>query len=238
MAADENNHKNEARDDWTGCTFRVERGPSSEGRAWGMAEIMTDVARRARDHVAPTKCPRAGVRGPHRGSLDQRRDVTRRWRLRRGTTPRARLATTAFTPRSSGRRASRATSWASSRSSPSNGERARRLFIRSGGHSARSTQERHGGLLPRGRDEPGVPLAGRKLGLAPGRVKARCARSTASRSSYAILGVRGTLLTILRGFRTGRLRNPAFGFCGLLPGSDEAQINTERFLTLSDVAVS
>jgi hypothetical protein len=35
MATDENNHKNEARDDWTGCTFRVERGPSSEGRAWG-----------------------------------------------------------------------------------------------------------------------------------------------------------------------------------------------------------
>ena len=34
MATDENNHKNEARDDWTGCTFRVERGPSSEGRAW------------------------------------------------------------------------------------------------------------------------------------------------------------------------------------------------------------
>ena len=35
MATDENNHKNEARDDWTGCTFRVERGPSSEGRASG-----------------------------------------------------------------------------------------------------------------------------------------------------------------------------------------------------------
>ena len=40
MATDENNHKNEARDDWTGCTFRVERGPSSEGRAWGMADIL------------------------------------------------------------------------------------------------------------------------------------------------------------------------------------------------------
>jgi hypothetical protein len=39
MATDENNHKNEARDDWTGCTFRVERGPSSEGRA---ADILTD----------------------------------------------------------------------------------------------------------------------------------------------------------------------------------------------------
>ena len=36
MATDEDNHKNEARDDWTGCTFRVERGPSSEGRAWGI----------------------------------------------------------------------------------------------------------------------------------------------------------------------------------------------------------
>ena len=46
MATDENNHKNEARDDWTGCTFRVERGPSSEGRAWGMADILTDVPRR------------------------------------------------------------------------------------------------------------------------------------------------------------------------------------------------
>ena len=43
MATDENNHKNEARDDWTGCTFRVERGPSSEGRAWGMADILADV---------------------------------------------------------------------------------------------------------------------------------------------------------------------------------------------------
>ena len=42
MATDENNHKNEARDDWTGCTFRVERGPSSEGRAWGMADILQD----------------------------------------------------------------------------------------------------------------------------------------------------------------------------------------------------
>ena len=40
MATDEDNHKNEARDDWTGCTFRVERGPSSEGRAWGMAEVL------------------------------------------------------------------------------------------------------------------------------------------------------------------------------------------------------
>ena len=29
---------------------------------------------------------------------------------------------------------------------------------------------RHGRLLPRGRDESGVPLAGRKLGLAPGRL--------------------------------------------------------------------
>ena len=56
MATDENNHKNEARDDWTGCTFRVERGPSSEGRAWGMADILTDVPRRvwpARPGIRP-----------------------------------------------------------------------------------------------------------------------------------------------------------------------------------------
>ena len=52
MATDENNHKNEARDDWTGCTFRVERGPSSEGRAWGMADILTDVRRRVYDNGA------------------------------------------------------------------------------------------------------------------------------------------------------------------------------------------
>ena len=45
MATDENNHKNEARDDWTGCTFRVERGPSSEGRAWGMADILDEFVR-------------------------------------------------------------------------------------------------------------------------------------------------------------------------------------------------
>ena len=47
MATDEDNHKNEARDDWTGCTFRVERGPSSEGRAWGMAEVLTKAKVRA-----------------------------------------------------------------------------------------------------------------------------------------------------------------------------------------------
>ena len=47
MATDENNHKNEARDDWTGCTFRVERGPSSEGRAWGMADILRSTRHRS-----------------------------------------------------------------------------------------------------------------------------------------------------------------------------------------------
>ena len=61
MATDENNHKNEARDDWTGCTFRVERGPSSEGRAWGMADILTDahhrVPGRASRPAAPTRDP-------------------------------------------------------------------------------------------------------------------------------------------------------------------------------------
>ena len=47
----------QARDDWTGCTFRVERGPSSEGRAWGMADILTDVvsstSRAGKDDMAP-----------------------------------------------------------------------------------------------------------------------------------------------------------------------------------------
>ncbi|CAH0368227.1 unnamed protein product, partial [Pelagomonas calceolata] len=53
MATDENNHKNEARDDWTGCTFRVERGPSSEGRAW-RCRFLT--ARRSqRGHVIAEK---------------------------------------------------------------------------------------------------------------------------------------------------------------------------------------
>ena len=54
MATDENNHKNEARDDWTGCTFRVERGRSSEGRAWGMADILTDarIAACSKAHAA------------------------------------------------------------------------------------------------------------------------------------------------------------------------------------------
>ena len=70
MATDENNHKNEARDDWTGCTFRVERGPSSEGRAWGMADILTDVRRRvwpARPGFSPRRPARAGrtARPPH-----------------------------------------------------------------------------------------------------------------------------------------------------------------------------
>ena len=61
MATDENNHKNEARDDWTGCTFRVERGPSSEGRAWGMADILTDAfAGHAEDHWINVVTSRAG----------------------------------------------------------------------------------------------------------------------------------------------------------------------------------
>jgi len=93
MATDEDNHKNEARDDWTGCTFRVERGPSSEGRAWGMAEVLTNVSRRAGASRLPLgpphdratsghRPPRAGVRGPRRGPLDQRRDEPRRRRVR------------------------------------------------------------------------------------------------------------------------------------------------------------
>ena len=69
MATDENNHKNEARDDWTGCTFRVERGPSSEGRAWGMADILTDVPRRvwpARPGFSPRRPARDRTRSRRR----------------------------------------------------------------------------------------------------------------------------------------------------------------------------
>ena len=71
MATDENNHKNEARDDWTGCTFRVERGPSSEGRAWGMADILTDVPRR----VWPAR-PGFSPRRPARDRARPRRRLT------------------------------------------------------------------------------------------------------------------------------------------------------------------
>ena len=71
MATDENNHKNEARDDWTGCTFRVERGPSSEGRAWGMADILTDVRRR----VWPAR-PGFSPRRPARDQARPRRSLT------------------------------------------------------------------------------------------------------------------------------------------------------------------
>ena len=71
MATDENNHKNEARDDWTGCTFRVERGPSSEGRAWGMADILTDVRRR----VWPAR-PGFSPRRPARDRARPRRRLT------------------------------------------------------------------------------------------------------------------------------------------------------------------
>ena len=71
MATDENNHKNEARDDWTGCTFRVERGPSSEGRAWGMADILTDVPRR----VWPAR-PGISPRRPARDQARPRRRLT------------------------------------------------------------------------------------------------------------------------------------------------------------------
>ena len=68
----------------------------------------------------PPHGPRAGVRGPRRRPLDKRRDVTRRRRLRRGTSSFARprkfasraTPSTAPPARSSGRRASKATSWA------------------------------------------------------------------------------------------------------------------------------
>ena len=73
MATDENNHKNEARDDWTGCTFRVERGPSSEGRAYGMADILTDACGGA------TFRPRRSPRRPHRRDRDPTRVTLVNW---------------------------------------------------------------------------------------------------------------------------------------------------------------
>ena len=62
MATDENNHKNEARDDWTGCTFRVERGPSSEGRAWGMADILPALCANVLDEFVRAPLPRSTSR--------------------------------------------------------------------------------------------------------------------------------------------------------------------------------
>ncbi len=85
MATDENNHKNEARDDWTGCTFRVERGPSSEGRAWGMADILTDAfAGHAEDHWINVVTSRAGgafaeVRRASRAPRDDRAPPAQLW---------------------------------------------------------------------------------------------------------------------------------------------------------------
>ena len=62
MATDENNHKNEARDDWTGCTFRVERGPSSEGRAWGMADILPALCANVLDEFVRALLPHSTSR--------------------------------------------------------------------------------------------------------------------------------------------------------------------------------
>ena len=71
MATDENNHKNEARDDWTGCTFRVERGPSDERRAECMADLLADVRRR----VWPAR-PGFSPRRPARDQARPRRRLT------------------------------------------------------------------------------------------------------------------------------------------------------------------
>ena len=60
MATDENNHKNEARDDWTGCAFRAER--TRPGRAWGMADILTDVKIAFGPRNFRSRPPRAGRR--------------------------------------------------------------------------------------------------------------------------------------------------------------------------------
>ena len=61
MAMDENNHKNEARDDWTGCTFRVEQGPSRRpGLGHGRHPDRRTAPRLAR--AARASPPRAGDR--------------------------------------------------------------------------------------------------------------------------------------------------------------------------------
>ena len=61
MATDEHKIKNVVHAEETGCTFRVERGPSSEGRAWGMADILTDAfAGHAEDHWINVVTSRAG----------------------------------------------------------------------------------------------------------------------------------------------------------------------------------
>ena len=61
MATNENKIKNVVHAEETGCTFRVERGPSSEGRAWGMADILTDAfAGHAEDHWINVVTSRAG----------------------------------------------------------------------------------------------------------------------------------------------------------------------------------
>ena len=60
MATDENKTKNVVRDEWTSCTFRVERGPS-EGRAGGMADILTKAfAGHGEDHWFNVVTSRAG----------------------------------------------------------------------------------------------------------------------------------------------------------------------------------
>ena len=224
MATDENNHKNEARDDWTGCTFRVERGPSSEGRAWGMADILTDVRRRvwparpgisprrpARDRARPRRrltppaqafaghaedhwinvvtsraggafaevrrppAPREPARRAARGRCESARARARARKFASRATP-----STAPPARSSGRRASKATSWACGpgaamidcgsdfviRAGP-RGHLLRVVSasasgpVRAGGglYLRSSTQERHRGLLPRRGHESGLPLA-------------------------------------------------------------------------------
>ena len=261
MATDENNHKNEARDDWTGCTFRVERGPSSEGRAWGMADILTDVPRRvwparpgilprrpARDRARPRRrltapaqafaghaedhwinvvtsraggafaevrrppAPREPARRAARGRCESARARARapenslRARRRRPRFARAPRDDLVRPTRSSGRRASKATSWACgpgaamidcgsdfviragprgdllrvvSASAPGPVRPSDGLYLRF------STQERHRGLLPRRGHESGLPLARGLERLVAGGLAAR--RVLFSASTFCLL---------------------------------------------------
>ena len=103
MATDENNHKNEARDDWTGCTFRVERGPSSEGRAWGIDRRRANLGPRGTCPAPPLRAQprRRRPSRPFAGHAEDHwinaSDVARGRRLRRGKATPAKPATRAST---------------------------------------------------------------------------------------------------------------------------------------------
>ena len=112
MATDENKIQNVVHDEVTRCTFRVERGPNSEGRAGGMADILTKAfAGHGGDHWYNVVESRAG------GAFAEVffRRPSHFYELRARLSRYESDHTTASALRRSGRRASRATSWASSR---------------------------------------------------------------------------------------------------------------------------